>query len=186
MSANVEIRPYEESDLERDRRVLLRAWQPVFESLRQVLGDAIFARLHQPDWTAVQAEAVRSSCTSDERDVFVAVVDRKPVGFAAVALNAFHERMGVVDIIAVDPVYQRRGIARQLMDRSAEHMRAEGMDIAAVGTGGDPATAPRVLCTKRSTTPHCQASGISDCSTERSAIMALDCARPMTRCDSSG
>ena len=137
MSANVEIRPYEESDLEPIVEFSLRAWQPVFESLRQVLGDAIFARLHQPDWTAVQAAAVRSSCTSDERDVFVAVADGQPVGFAAVALNAFHERMGVVDIIAVDPVYQRRGIARQLMERSSEHMRAKGMDIAAVGTGGD-------------------------------------------------
>ena len=119
----------------------LRAWQPVFESLRQVLGEAIFARLHQPDWQAVQAEAVRS-CTSDDRDVFVAVADGRPVGFAAVALNAFHERMGVVDIIAVDPLYQRRGIARQLMDRSAEHMHAEGMDIAAVETGGDPGHGP--------------------------------------------
>jgi len=34
-----------------------------------------------------------------------------------------------------------RGIARQLMARSAEHMRAQGMDIAAVGIGGDPARA---------------------------------------------
>jgi GNAT superfamily N-acetyltransferase len=137
VSANLEIRPYEESDLEPIVEFSLRAWQPVFESLRQVLGDAIFARLHQPDWTAVQEAAVRSTCTSDERDVFVAVADGLPVGFAAVALNAFHERMGVVDIIAVDPVYQRRGIARQLMERSSEHMRAKGMDIAAVGTGGD-------------------------------------------------
>jgi GNAT superfamily N-acetyltransferase len=142
VSAGVEIRQYEESDLEAIVEFSLRAWQPVFESLRQVLGDAIFMRLHQPEWTAVQAEAVRSSCTSDERDVFVAVADGLPVGFAAVALNAFHERMGVVDIIAVDPDYQRRGIARQLMDRAAEHMRAQGMDIAAVGTGGDSGHGP--------------------------------------------
>ena len=142
MSASVEIRPYETSDLEPIVEFSVRAWQPVFESLRQILGEAIFARLHQPDWTTVQAEAVRSSCTSDERDVFVAVVEGRPVGFAAVALNAFHERMGVVDIVAVDPVYQRRGIARQLMERAAEHMRAEGMDIAAVGTGGDPGHGP--------------------------------------------
>jgi GNAT superfamily N-acetyltransferase len=139
---SVEIRPYEESDLEAIVDFSLRAWQPVFESLRHVLGDAIFARLHRPDWSAVQAEAVRSSCTSEERDVFVAVADGRPVGFAAVALNAFHERMAVVDIIAVDPDYQRRGIARQLMDRAAEHMRAQGMDIAAVGTGGDPGHGP--------------------------------------------
>ena len=50
--------------------------------------------------------------------------------------------MGVVDVIAVDPGYQRRGIARQLMERSAQHMRAQGMDIAAVGTGGDPGHQP--------------------------------------------
>ena len=108
----------------------------MFESLRSVLGDAIFARLHDPDWRAVQAEAVRSSCTSEDLDVFVAAVDGRPVGFAAVALNAFHERMGVVDIIAVDPAYQRLGIATQLMDHAVEHMRA------AVVTGGDPGHAP--------------------------------------------
>jgi GNAT superfamily N-acetyltransferase len=142
MRAGVEIRPYEASDLEAIVELSLRAWEPVFESLRQVLGDAIFARLHQPDWRAVQAEAVRSSCTTDERDVFVAVADGRPVGFAAVALNAFHDRMGIVDIIAVDPGYQQRGIAGQLMDRSAAHMRAHGMDIVAVGTGGDPGHAP--------------------------------------------
>ena len=142
MSAGVEIRLYEQSDLEAIVDFSLRAWEPVFESLRHVLGDAIFERLNQPNWAAVQAEAVRSSCTSDERDVFVAVADGRPVGFAAVALNAFHERMGVVDIIAVDPVYQRRGIARLLMERSADHMRAQGMDIAAVATGGDAGHAP--------------------------------------------
>ena len=120
----------------------LRAWASVYESLCQILGDPIFSRLHEPDWRAVQAEAVRSSCTSEDRDVFVAVADDRPVGFAAVALNAFHERMGVVDIIAVDPEYQRRGIATQLMDRSIDHMRERGMDIAAVGTGGDPGHAP--------------------------------------------
>ncbi|MEN3342164.1 MAG: hypothetical protein V7644_1568 [Actinomycetota bacterium] len=143
MSAGVEIRRYEESDLDTIVEFSLRAWEPVFESLRQVLGDAIFTRLHQPDWRAAQAESVRSSCdTSGEREVFVAVADGRPVGFAAVVLNAFHEQMGVVDVIAVDPRCQRRGIARQLMDHSAEHMRAQGMDIAAVGTGGDAGHGP--------------------------------------------
>jgi GNAT superfamily N-acetyltransferase len=140
--AAVELRAFEEPDLEAVVELSLRAWTPVFESVRSELGDAIFARLHQPDWKTVQADAVRSGCTSDEHDVFVAVVDGRVVGFATVALNAFHERMGVVDMIAVDPEYQQRGIARQLMDRCAEHMRASGMDIAAVGTGGDSGHAP--------------------------------------------
>jgi GNAT superfamily N-acetyltransferase len=146
VSAGIEIRPYDEGDLDAIIEFSLRAWEPVFASLREVLGEAIFARLHQPDWRAVQAETVRSSCTSGERRVFVAVADGRAVGFAAVVVNAFHEGMGVVDIIAVDPACQRRGIARQLMDRSVEHMRAEGMDIAAVETGGDAGHGPaRVL-----------------------------------------
>jgi GNAT superfamily N-acetyltransferase len=142
VNGSVEIRRFEESDLEAVVEFSLRAWEPVYESLRQVLGDAIFARVNQPDWLTVQEEAVRSSCTSDERDVFVAVADARPVGFAAVACNAFHDGMGVVDIIAVDPSYQRRGIATKLMERSAEHMREKGMDIAAVGTGGDAGHGP--------------------------------------------
>jgi GNAT superfamily N-acetyltransferase len=137
----VEIRPYEGADLDAIVEFSLRAWEPIYESFRHVLGDAIFFRLH-PDWRVVQADAVRSSCTSDERDVFVAVAGGRPVGFSAVALNAFHERMGVIDIIAVDPAYQRRGIATRLIDRSIDHMRSHGMDIAAVGTGGDEGHAP--------------------------------------------
>jgi GNAT superfamily N-acetyltransferase len=74
--------------------------------------------------------------------VFVAVADGRVVGFDAIALNAFHERMGVVEIIAVDPDYQRRGIATRLMQHALDHMRAHGMDIAAVGTGGDAGHAP--------------------------------------------
>jgi GNAT superfamily N-acetyltransferase len=142
VSAELEIRPFHESDLDVVLEFSLRAWEPVFESMHQVLGDAIFARLHDPDWRAVQAEAVRSNCTREDRDVFVAAVDKRPVGFATIALNAFHERMGVIDMIAVDPAYQGRGIARRLMNRSVDHMRERGMDIAAVGTGGDPGHAP--------------------------------------------
>ena len=113
----------------------------MFAAVREVLGDDIFLRLH-PDWTANQSEAVRSSCMNEERDVFVAVAGGRPVGFVAVALNAFHERMGIIDIIGVDPDYQRRGIGSRLTEFAIEHMRDRGMDIAVVETGGDPGHAP--------------------------------------------
>ena len=137
----IEIREFREGDLETVVEFSLRAWAPVFAAVRDVLGDDIFLRLH-PDWKANQAEAVRSSCTSDERDVFVAVDSGRPVGFVAVALNAFHERMGVIDIIGVDPDYQRRGISSRLTEFATEHMRSHGMDIAVVETGGDPGHSP--------------------------------------------
>ena len=136
-----EIRAFQERDLNAVVEIALRAWDPVFSSLREVLGDEIFLRL-KPDWKAAQAEEVTASCTSDERDGFVAIVDGRPVGFVTVALNAFNEGMGVIEIIGVDPDFQRRGIASQLTRHALDHMRQCGMDMAAVGTGGDPGHAP--------------------------------------------
>ena len=50
--------------------------------------------------------------------------------------------MGGIDMIAVDPAYQRRGIGSQLTSSATDYMRDEGMDIALVETGGDPGHAP--------------------------------------------
>ena len=120
----------------------LRAWAPVFASLRAQLGDPIFLRLH-PDWAAGQAEAVRETLASPDRHVLVATADdRRPIGFVAIWLNAYHPRMGAVDMIAVDPEHQGRGVARELMGLATDHMRTGGMDIAVVETGGDPGHAP--------------------------------------------
>ena len=137
----IEIRAFQNHDLDAVVDFALRAWEPVFTSVREVLGDDLFLRLH-PDWRESQAEAVRSSCTNDERDVFVAVADNRPVGFVAVALNAFHERMGWIDIIGVDPDYQRRGISSRLTEFAIDHMRSRGMDVVVVETGGDPGHRP--------------------------------------------
>jgi GNAT superfamily N-acetyltransferase len=137
----IQIRLFSADDLDAIVEFSLRAWAPVFASVRNVLGDDVFLRLH-PDWEADQAASVRSSCTRGDRDVFVAVVDGRPVGFVAVALNAFHEGMGVIEIIGVDPEYQRRGIGSRLTEVAIDHMRREGLDIAVVETGGDPGHAP--------------------------------------------
>lgn len=137
----IQIREFREEDLDAVVAFSLRAWEPVFDSLREVLGDEIFLQLHR-DWHADQAETVRSSCLSEERDVFVALAAGSPVGFAAVALNAFHERVGVIEIIGVDPDYQRRGISSRLTEHAIEHMLHCGMDIAVVETGGDPGHSP--------------------------------------------
>jgi GNAT superfamily N-acetyltransferase len=137
----IDIRAFREDDLEAIVEFSLRAWQSIFASVREVLGDDIFLRLHA-DWRADQAAAIRVACANSERDVFVAVANGRPVGFVAVALNAFHERMGAIDIIGVDPDYQRRGISSRLTEFAKEHMRSRGMDIAVVETGGDPGHAP--------------------------------------------
>lgn len=137
-----QIRAYRDSDLELVVALALRAWAPVYASLRAVLGDDVYLRLH-PDWAADQEAAVRGSCTAEGRDVFVAVDgDDRPVGFVAVELDAYHPRMGAIDIIGVDPDHHREGTGAALTAYATEHMRARGMDIAVVETGGDPGHAP--------------------------------------------
>jgi ribosomal protein S18 acetylase RimI-like enzyme len=50
--------------------------------------------------------------------------------------------MGVIEIIGVDPDYQRRGVGARLTQFALDHMRRRGMDIAVVETGGDAGHAP--------------------------------------------
>ena len=55
MADVVEIREFQERDLDAVVEFSLRAWEPVFASLRDVLGDPTFFRLN-PDWKAAQTE----------------------------------------------------------------------------------------------------------------------------------
>jgi ribosomal protein S18 acetylase RimI-like enzyme len=139
--SEIEIREFRADDLAAVVDLSLRTWEPVYASLRQVLGDEIFLHLHA-DWKADQAEAVASSCTNPERDAFVALIDERPVGFVTIALDGFREGMGVIDIIGVDPDYHRRGVATRLTSFALDHMQSAGMEIAVVETGGDPGHAP--------------------------------------------
>jgi GNAT superfamily N-acetyltransferase len=158
----IAIREFREGDLETVVEFSLRAWAPVFASLRHVLGDDIFLRLH-PDWRANQAEAVRSSCTNDDREVFVAVADGRPVGFVAIELNAFHERMGVIDIIGVDPDYQRRGISLRLRRSRLSTCGVAGWTSPWSRPAATPATHPRGRHTKAQGSHGCPSDATSGC-----------------------
>ena len=69
--------------------------------------------------------------------VWVPELDQKVVGFIAYTLN-FKERVGEVYMLAVHPDYQNRGIGTELNTFALEKLKASGMQLAEVGTGGDP------------------------------------------------
>jgi len=50
--------------------------------------------------------------------------------------------MGEIHMVAVDPDYQRGGIGTKLTDFAVERLRAAGMLVAMVETGGDPGHQP--------------------------------------------
>ncbi|WP_232295125.1 GNAT family N-acetyltransferase [Parafrankia sp. EUN1f] len=116
------------------------AWGPVFASVEQVLGRAVFLRVW-PDWPVSHAEYVRGARRGDEARVWVADVDGRAVGFVAVIIDRESSR-GEIEIISVDPRHQRKGIAGVLIAQAIEYIRRSGCGVAIVETGGDPGHAP--------------------------------------------
>ena len=137
------IRRLTDADLEAVVDLSLRAWAPVFDSMRAALGEAVWRRLY-PDWRSMQARGVEQVCRSATH-ASVADDGGRPVGFvAAVHHDESHDEpcSGEIEMIAVDPDHQRRGIADQLIAHAVDGMRRAGLRLAVVATGGDPGHAP--------------------------------------------
>jgi ribosomal protein S18 acetylase RimI-like enzyme len=133
-----DIRRATTDDADRIVELSLRAWAPVFASFRTVLGDDLYARVH-PDWQTDQATSVRDAL--EHNDTWLTVTEGRISGFVNVVFNEA-ERSGEIYMIAVDPDHQREGIASQLTGHALGEMRARGIDLAIVATGGDPGHAP--------------------------------------------
>jgi ribosomal protein S18 acetylase RimI-like enzyme len=136
----MKIEPYHESRLEGIVDLSLRAWEPVFESIANAMDEDVFREQH-PDWRKTQRKAVESVCADESFHVWVAVEAARTAGFVALRLHA-EDRMGEIYMIAVDPDFQRRGIARALTEHSLAWLQQAGMTTVMVETGGDPGHAP--------------------------------------------
>jgi GNAT superfamily N-acetyltransferase len=135
------IRPLADNDIEALVRLSLLAWAPVFESFEQVLGREIYSIVY-PDWQKQQAEGVEGVLRDREKySTWVGEKDAQVIGFIAYTLN-LKEKTGDVDLLAVHPDYQNHGIGTDLNNFALEKMKASGMKLAVVATGGDPGHAP--------------------------------------------
>ncbi len=135
------IEPYEDSKLDAIVRLSLRAWEPVFESLQTAMGPDVYRAFYRDDWRVAQQASVESVCADEDVHVWVASEESRTAGFVALKLHP-EDQMGEIYMIAVDPDFQRRGIAASLTSHSVEWFKKAGMSIAMVETGGDPGHAP--------------------------------------------
>lgn len=136
----VRIRPYEQRDRAAVLDLSIRAWEPVFASLEEVLGTRLFRLLH-PDWRQDQTDAVGETLDNDAMQVWVADTDDGVVGFTALQLHPAR-KIGEIYMIAVDPAAQRAGTGSTLTGFALEQFAEAGMTVAMVETGGDPGHAP--------------------------------------------
>ena len=80
------IRPLTPVDIAAVVEFSLRAWAPVFESFRTVLGERVYQALY-PDWSMTQARAVEAVHKDDTAKVWVAEQLGRPVGYVAVRIH---------------------------------------------------------------------------------------------------
>ena len=136
---DIDIRPFREGDLDAVVALSLRAWAPVFASIQREMDPAVYAALYPGGWEASQAEAVRAACTDEGKRAFVAEREGALVGFV---VTQRHQTLGEVHMVAVDPAFQGAGAGAALTAWGIEALRAEGVSVVMVETGGDPGHAP--------------------------------------------
>ena len=136
------LRPLTDADVDAVVALSLDAWAPVFASFEAVMGSRVY-RLVYPDWRTAQAAAVAQVCRSEDVDAWVAGAEGAPVGFVAVRWTEEDATpVGEVEMIAVAPAHQRAGVAGRLLERAVTAIRARGVPLAVIGTGGDDGHAP--------------------------------------------
>ena len=135
----IEIRAATPDDEDRIVELSLAAWAPVFASMADVLGPALFRQLFGADWRRYQETDVRRACSTYQ--VWVATDGADVVGFTAIDLPE-GEPHGEIYMLAVDPAHQGRGAGSALTGFAVEQMRSAGRALAIVNTGGDPGHAP--------------------------------------------
>jgi ribosomal protein S18 acetylase RimI-like enzyme len=138
---DLQIRHLRDEDMGEIVALSLLAWEPVFQSFKQILGPAIYAHIW-PDWQKIQTEVVEKYCR-EEGDTYtlVAAVDAKVVGFVTYELKT-ESKVGEVMLLAVHPAHQNQEIGTELNNAALAEMKASGMKLAEVATGGDPGHAP--------------------------------------------
>jgi GNAT superfamily N-acetyltransferase len=141
VATNVHIRPFRAADLEVIQRIRALAFEPVFRSFREIVGETVSAlALARAD--AEQAEHLASMCDSkSHQQVYVALIDNDIVAFVSFSLNV-EKRIGEIGLNAVHPDHAGRGIGTKLYNFAIDQMRRSGMLLATVGVGGDSSHIP--------------------------------------------
>mgnify|MGYP006304558675 CR=1 FL=1 len=129
------IRPYHAADSKAVVALALRAWEPIFGSIKQALEPAVYRAFYPDGWRPSQKAAVKTSLA--EHNVWVAERDGAPIGFVSVVLHR-EDSIGEIHMVAVDPDHQRDGVGTALNAFALEWIEDAGMAVAMVETGGDP------------------------------------------------
>jgi len=135
------IRTYAPADLPALHTVRAAAFAPVFASFRNIVGTEI-AALGLANAEQEQADLLEAIARPDSgHTIAVAAVDGAIAGFVSWKTDAA-TKIGEITLNAVHPDHCGKGIGTALYEHALAALKAAGMALAAVGTGGDASHAP--------------------------------------------
>ena len=131
------LRPFTPEDRPVLQAIRAAAFRPVFRSFAEIVGEEIaavaFARADEE-----QAQLLDSLCSDNAAaTMLAAALDGAIVGFIAYTIDR-QTRIGEIGLNAVHPAQAGRGIGTAMYRNVLRRMKARGMRVATVGTGGDP------------------------------------------------
>ncbi|RYD90470.1 MAG: GNAT family N-acetyltransferase [Sphingomonadales bacterium] len=135
------IRAFAPSDLPTLHAIRAAAFAPVFASFRNIVGPEI-AALGLATAEQEQAELLDAIAKPDSGHTIAVSDDNGTLtGFVSWKTD-IAPGIGEITLNAVHPDYGGKGIGTALYAHALAALKAAGMQLATVGTGGDPSHAP--------------------------------------------
>jgi len=141
MTSGHNIRQFEPGDLLAIQRIRKAAFEPVFRSFREIVGEKI-ATLAFAHADEEQARLLDDICAAGSgHHVLVRTIGDEIVGFVSFTIDTA-KRTGEIGLNAVHPAEAGQGIGTGMYENVLARMKELGVALATVGTGGDPSHAP--------------------------------------------
>lgn len=135
------IRDFRESDLPVLIDLTVETFRPLFERhWLELMDPVVFAHDHG-EWEADYHQEVRSLHDPNSHR-FVTLAEEAGNILGYVGWNITNGDSGRLEMVAVHPSAQRRGVGRTLCSHVLERLKSEGVVVVHIGTGGDAFHAP--------------------------------------------
>ncbi|WP_433574655.1 GNAT family N-acetyltransferase [Nocardia brasiliensis] len=143
MAKGVRIEKFADEYREELLALSIRAWEPVFDAMKAATPSFVYNSFYPAGWRKRHMDDLSALLEAEPAMVRVAFDEESGVAVGWISIRLHPEdRMGEIYVLAVDPTYQRRGIASLLMEHAFHYIRESGMAMVMVETGDDPGHAP--------------------------------------------
>lgn len=97
----------------------LRAREPVFPLVKSAVPAFVYESFYPDGWRSRQSNDLGAILDGEPENIDVALIDKSPAGWVCTRLHP-EDSMGEVYVLAVDPVYQGRGVGSALVQHAIE------------------------------------------------------------------